>query len=401
LLLQILMFAYSSNPLPPISRLEVTGIDRRCRILRSGVVNAINSTIHCYLEAHNVMLPLVDSVDMQRYHDIYELPRQDYQEMIQGLPSTATDDPESLGGLKMSMLRLFIARQILFCDLLALPSESSVPGTNRWTLISDEIASLSQVVSTSATSVGLLIDEEENRHWGDQSRGRSQDFVQGDESQGPEVVPPRTPAKEKVHAQFRRLDALSRSIRSLNARMLLMRDEANSLIEGAGHSTDITSVLAKQYDLVGSDLRNLMSEWERGRNTMLLGIGAIDRSSLSRSSSGLRSPHSPVHSLGGITAVNEGSPAEALRRLTEEGLKAPSNDGLGSDEEIFEAVALPPKPKRLSMTREEKLAKMQEDRRKRATLQESRDASTNMLRELETVIKHRPRGRTTSRITSV
>lgn len=348
-----------------------------------------------------MMLPLVDSVDMQRYHDIYELPRQDYQEMIQGLPSTVTDDPESLGGLRMSMLRLFVARQILFCDLLALPSESSVPGTNRWTLISDEIASLSQVVGTSATSVGLLIDEEENRHWGDQSRGHSQESVQADESQGPEVVPPRTPAKEKVHAQFRRLDALSRSIRSLNARMLLMRDEANSLIEGAGHNTDITSVLAKQYDLVGSDLRNLMSEWERGRNTMLLGIGAVDRSSLSRSSSELRSPHSPVHSLGGITAVTEGSPAEALRRLTEEGLKAPSNDGLGSDEEIFEAVALPPKPKRLSMTREEKLAKMQEDRRKRATLQESRDASTNMLRELETVIKHRPRGRTTSRIISV
>jgi Mysoin-binding motif of peroxisomes len=395
------MFAYSSNPLPPISRLEMTGIDRRCRILRSGVVNAINSTIHCYLEAHNVMLPLVDSIDMQRYHDIYELSRQDYQEMIQGLPSTVTDDPESLGGLKMSMLRLFIARQILFCDLLALPSESSVPGTNRWTLISDEIASLSQVVSTSATSVGLLIDEEENQHWGEQSSGRSQDSVRADESQGSGVVAPRTPAKEKVHAQFRRLDALSRSIRSLNARMLLMRDEANSLIEGAGHSTDITSVLAKQYDLVGSDLRNLMSEWERGRNTMLLGISAVDRSSLSRSSSGLRSPHSPVHSLGGITAVNEGSPAEALRRLTEEGLKAPSNDGLGSDEEIFEAIALPPKPKRLSMTREEKLAKMQEDRRKRATLQESRDASTNMLRELETVIKHRPRGRTTSRITSV
>jgi hypothetical protein len=53
------------------------------------------------------------------------------------------------------------------------------------------------------------------------------------------------------------------------------------------------------------------------------------------------------------------------------------------------------------MTREEKLAKMQEDRRKRATIQEGRAVTTNMLRELETVIKHRPRGRTSSRITSV
>ena len=144
-----------------------------------------------------------------------------------------------------------------------------------------------------------------------------------------------------------------------------------------------------------------MSEWERGRNTMLFGLGAIDQVSLSRSSSGLRSPHSPVCSLGGITAVNEGSPAEALTRLTGESLKAPSNDSLVSDEEVFEAVSLPTKPKRLSMTREEKLAKMQEDRRKRATLQENRDATTNMLRELETVIKHRPCRRTTSRVTSI
>lgn len=399
--LHLLISAFSSNPLPPISRLEQKGLDRRCLTLRSGVARAISSTIRRYIEAHHAMLPFVDLIDMQRYHDIYDLSRQDYQEVIQDSPATFEDDPESLRGLKASLMRLFIARQVLLCDLLALPSEPSVPDSRRWSVVSDEIAKLSSVVELSANSIGRLIQEEDSRQWGDVAGGLSRDTAESTENGTSEIVVPKTPGKEKVQAQLHRLDTLSKCIRSLNARMLLMRDEANDLIEGAGQSADISSTLAKQYELVGADLRNLMSEWERGRDTMLLGVGPVNRLSLSRSSSGLKTPHSPVPSLGGMTAVNEGSPSEALRRLTGEGAQAPGNDGRTSDEEVFEAISIPSKPKRLSMTREEKLAKMQEDRRKRATLQESRDATTTMLRELETVIKHRPRGRTTSRITSM
>jgi Mysoin-binding motif of peroxisomes len=392
---------FSSNPLPPISRLESKGPDRQCHALRSGIANTIASTFRRYIEGHNTLLPFVDANDMQRYHEIYDLSYQDFQEIFQNSSSTFEDDPESLRGLKTSLMRLFIARQILLCDLLALPSDSPVPDFTRWPAISEELASLSSFVRQSATAIGRLIDEEDNGHWGDQSRTSYRGKSQSDDNQASETHDPPTPGREKVQAQLRRLDALSQSIRGLNARMLLMRDEANNMIDESRHSVDISPVLARQYDLIGSDLRNLMSEWERGRNTMLLGLGAHDRSSVSRSSSGLRSPQSPAHSLGGTTAVNEGSPAEALRRLTGERSRPASNDGIGSDEEVFEAISRPLKPKRMSMTREEKLARMQEDRRKRATLQESRDATTSMLRELETVIKHRPRGRTTSRITSV
>jgi Mysoin-binding motif of peroxisomes len=342
------------------------------------------------------MLPFVDTINMQRYHDIYDLSRQDYQEMIQNLPSSLEEDPESLRALRTSLTRHFVARQIFLCDLLALPSESSIPDLGRWSVISDEIENLSNVIRASATIIGHLTNDEDNRSWGGQSKPR--ESAQHDENQALEMLAPRTPGKEKLQAQLRRLDALSQSIRGLNVRTLLMRDEANDLIERGGQSLDVGSLLARQYDIIGSELKSLTSEWDRGRNTMLSGPGAVDLLSPSRSSSGLRSPQSSVHSLGGTTAVNEGSPAAALKRLSGQSSLALSMDGLGSDEELFEAVSLPPKLKRMSMTREEKLAKMQEDRQKRATLQESRDATTSMLRELETVIKHRPRGRTTSRI---
>ena len=400
-MLHLLTLSYSSSPLPPISRVESKGSDRRCLALRKKIAHAISLTIHGYLEAHNAMLLLVDPINLQQCHDLYDLSQQDYQEMIQGLPSPFEDDLESLKGLKMTLMRLFIARQIFLCDLLALPAESPIPDTGRWSVISDEITRLSAIVGVAAAGIGGLITEEGNQHMGDQLKARSQETIQPNADSSPEAVPPMTPRTKRAQAQLCRLDELSQRIRTINARMLVMRDDANGLIGHTKPSSDVNSVFSTQYDLLGADLRNLMSEWEHGRNTMLLGVGAVDRLSLSRSSSSLRSPHSPVLSLGGTTAINEGSPAEALSRLTGEGLQGSSNDGHGSDEEVFEAFSFSPKSKRSSMTREEKLAKMQEDRRKRATMQEGRAVTTNMLRELETVIKHRPRGRTASRITSV
>jgi len=94
-----------------------------------------------------------------------------------------------------------------------------------------------------------------------------------------------------------------------------------------------------------------------------------------------------------------GSPLDALKALTGDELSSSNIDASASDEEIFEAIALP--RKRLSMTREEKIAKMREDRARQSIAREKADANTNMLRELETVIKHRPHRRLSSRVTSL
>jgi hypothetical protein len=100
-----------------------------------------------------------------------------------------------------------------------------------------------------------------------------------------------------------------------------------------------------------------------------------------------------VPSLGGLTAVDEGSPSDALRALNGDLLSpqqsAPSSDqGSNSDDEVFEAIAIP--KTRATMTREERMHKIQEDRVRQASAREQRDASTNMLRELESVINLRP-----------
>ena len=78
----------------------------------------------------------------------------------------------------------------------------------------------------------------------------------------------------------------------------------------------------------------------------------------------------------------DGGPAEALRLLS--GDEPNGADRGALDEEVFEAVAIP--RKRMSwapMSREEKLNKLQEDRRKRATLQEQAENTTRSIDDLE------------------
>jgi len=118
--------------------------------------------------------------------------------------------------------------------------------------------------------------------------------------------------------------------------------------------------------------------------------------------SGMSGVLSPTTSLGGLTSVEEGSPLDALKALNGENRSRSSMDFSSSDaEEVYEAVALP-KP-RSALSREERIVKMREDRVKREDTKSKSEASTHMLRELESVINLRPRGKTApnTRVTSL
>lgn len=216
-----------------------------------------------------------------------------------------------------------------------------------------------------------------------------------------EAVPPSpiaklSPTRDRHRAQLRRLNALSQGIRGLHAKMHLIREESDASIERAGDGGDLGATLMTLYESIGADLRGLLQEWEAGKSSLLANLENPSR--LSRPPSMIKSPSSPTFSLGGVTAV-EGSPSEALRALNGEDSHSSGPDGHLDDDEVFEAIAVP--RKRNSMTREERIARMEEERIRRATVRDKQDANTHMLRELETVIKLRPRGKGGSRITSI
>ena len=182
--------------------------------------------------------------------------------------------------------------------------------------------------------------------------------------------------------------------------MRLLRDESDKAIDEADEPSDFKSRIIDHYDSIGADLELLMHEWEQGKAAL---SSTMERHAHTRSSSAnrLSVPLSPALSLGGTTAV-EGSPHDALQALNGNhrlSLSRSSTTSSASDEQVFEAIAVP--RQRSSLTREERLAKMKAERIRQVATKEKSQANTHMLKELETVIKLRPRGRTTGRMTSI
>ena len=182
--------------------------------------------------------------------------------------------------------------------------------------------------------------------------------------------------------------------------MRLLRDESDEALGRTDEVSETGTNLLAQYDSIGADLKGLIEEWEKGRVALATNLDKKDHKR-SLSSTGNACPVSPTSSLGGATAVGE-SPQDALQALNgcSKGPRSRSSTTTSSSgEEIFEAVALP--RQRSTLTRDERMAKIKEDRMRQAIVKEKAHANTHMLKELETVIKLRPRGRTTGRLTTI
>ena len=182
--------------------------------------------------------------------------------------------------------------------------------------------------------------------------------------------------------------------------MHLLRDESDRVLDESNDVSELGANLLTQYDSIGEDLKDLMREWENGRTALASSIGKNGHR-LSLSPNAMLAPMSPTSSLGGLTAIGGSSP-DALKALNEypKSLRSRSSTtSSSSGEEVFEAVALA--RQKSCLTREERIAKMKEDRVRQSIAKGKADANNHMLKELETVIKLRPRGRTTGRITSV
>ncbi|KAF2874813.1 Mysoin-binding motif of peroxisomes-domain-containing protein [Massariosphaeria phaeospora] len=374
-----------SSPLPPISRMEEKGQARRCLRLRRTLRTAFAATIPMLAEQCGLLKQLIAEDDLEKYLDVYDISNPDLQEAAQGYSSSEFEDVEGLKVLRILQYRLSTLRRVYLCSLLALEADGGKPDFARWSATVDSMLSIATSTGDCTEGINKIFSEDEQ-------------FA----LPSPMKVHP-TPGRERLRTSVRKLGGLSQGIRGLQAKMQILREETNKSLEDSSEDvTELGSHLMTQYESIGADLRSLVHAWEAGKNALALNIGRHERR-MSLTSNGLRSP---VPSLGGLTAVDEGSPSDALRALNGDLLSpqqsAPSSvEGSNSDDEIFEAIAIP--KTRGTMSREERMHKIQEDRTRQASLREQREASNTMLKELESVINLRPQRATLAgaRVTSI
>lgn len=361
-----------STPLPPASRIEENGPLRRCGRLRKGLHKAYASTISACIETCSALRSLIDEDDLEKYFEVYDINAQDAKEALgEDALRVLEDDPESLKSLRVLSYRAGVLRRVTLCSLMALEADGGKPDFLRWRVATDAMLAMSNLVGSSGEKLGQILSEMET------------------------LSVPHTPAKttrspsgEKMRSAVRKISMLSSGIRGLQAKMQILREETNRSIEQQEDLTDLGPSLMAQYESIGSDLKELMQAWEAGKASLQNKITKQERR-ISLASSGIRSP---VSSLGGLTAVEEGgTPYDALKALNGGTLSNRSSMATtpSDEEQVFEAISMP--RQRSTLTREERIMKVQEDRERQATLRAKRDSNTHMLRELESVINLRPK----------
>ncbi|SPQ18751.1 37d58344-4215-4588-92a9-d891defec9b8 [Thermothielavioides terrestris] len=359
-----------SAPLPPITRIEDKSQTRRCSRLRKALRGQLSDVIENHLQVSAAVKGFAEQVNLEKYHDIYDISDFDISDAMRGFSEKEFDDPESLRSLKIAAARFHIIRKILLCSLLAFEAAGDNTDFLRWSTAVEGLKILNDITTQSFEKVRQILSEEETF------------------PTIPETRVPMSPNREKRRSQFMKLNSLSMGIRGLQAKLALLREESERTLNEADDVSELGSDLMAQYESIGQDLKLLMQAWEEGKAALASGI---DRNEKRLSS--LSTLLSPASSLSGPTTVEEGGALEALRALTGE---SPRSSTFGSpkgdpDEvEVFEAVSLPSRPRSL-LTREERIAKMKEERERREEAREKNEASRGMLRELEMVINLRPK----------
>ncbi|CAP69430.1 uncharacterized protein PODANS_1_10940 [Podospora anserina S mat+] len=345
-------------------RLEDRSQTRRCSRLRKTLKARLAEMIKTYIKVSSVIKGFSEQLDIEKFHDVYDISDFDISDAMQGFSDREFDDPESVKTLKIAAARFHTIRKIFLCSLLALEATGDNTDFLRWSTAVESLRALTEATDEGLSKVRQILDEEEKSKF------------------------PLSPNRERRRSQFQKLNSLSTGIRGLQAKLALLREESERTLNEAEDVSELGLNLMAQYESIGQDLKLLQQAWEEGKAALASGI---DRNEKRLSS--ISTMLSPATSLSGLTTVEEGGALEAFKALTGE---SPSSSSFGSakgddEAEVFEAVSLPPTRPRSMLTREERIVRMKEERERRESIRQDADASRGMLKELEMVINLRPK----------
>lgn len=204
---------------------------------------------------------------------------------------------------------------------------------------------------------------------------------------------PQTPNHDRWHHQLRRLNSMTMNIRSVQAKLHLLREESSLALNEADDISNLGPLFMAQYDSIGQDLNTLMEAWRSGKASLATGIDRNEK----RLSSMTLAQMSPASTMSGQTIAEEESDEgvdDALRKLI--GDDSPSLTAAQPirppEPEVFEAISV--QRPRSMLSREDRLAKMREDRKSKEVTKAKADAHRGMMRELQGVLLNQKPSRT-------
>ncbi|EMR71690.1 putative proliferating cell nuclear antigen protein [Eutypa lata UCREL1] len=360
-----------STPIPPISRLEHNGQNVKCLKLRNTLRTSLAEAIFKYYQVAFAIWGIAEQTELLQLQSQYQFTVADVVERFQHFSKDGAQDGEKLQSLKDSAFLLHDIRKVFLSGLLALHTAGNGADRVRFTAVSEAFKELNGVTSHAYSQVRNILAEN--------------DLALPKTPKGPQ-----TPNHDRWHHQLRRLNSMTMNIRSVQAKLHLLREESSLALNEADDISDLGPLFMAQYDSIGQDLDALMEAWRSGKSSLATGIDRNEK----RLSSMTLAMMSPASTMSGQTIAEEDSEDgvdDALRKLTGEGSPSPvpAQPPKLIEPEIFEAISV--QRPRSMLSRDERLAKMREDRKSKELTKVKADAHRGMMRELQGVLlKQKP-----------
>ncbi|KAI9669730.1 MAG: hypothetical protein M1831_007426 [Alyxoria varia] len=338
---------------------------------------------------------LVHDDDLERFLDVYDVRNEDLQEASLGYTEENGEENTSLKNIRIHQARYATIRRLLLCCLLSQEATGRRSDAPRWQTVASIMDQLGTLTENLSKNLIKLLNEEER-------------IPSPNGAVAGSPTSPLHKAKSshtRLQSEVRRISTLSTGIRSLQAKIYLLREESTQALSAPTSDEELSSVsesLRDQYDALGDDVHALMQAWESGKQALNRDISSQSRIVSRRTSIDInQNAAKPLpHEYHDLASVEEGSNQSVARSAslmngpsslplsppsTEDGSSDP-----GADDEVFETISSPRQRERSTLTRAQRIAKMNEERERQVSVRENRDASSNMVKELQSVIKLRP-----------
>lgn len=130
--------------------------------LRKALKTQFAAMIQNYIQVSNVIKGFSEQLDLEKYHDVYDVSDFDMQDALQGFTDGEFEDPESLRALKIAAARFHTIRKILLCAMLALEATGDNSDFLRWSAAVGGLRSLNEITGSCYENICRILSEEES-----------------------------------------------------------------------------------------------------------------------------------------------------------------------------------------------------------------------------------------------
>lgn len=137
----------------------------QCLRLRQAVSTCLFSLLERYIQAQYILRPLTDSINLEKYYDIYDISREELANAESGLANRITNDQYSLHALRTLFKGLHSVRKSILCCLLALSTDGRGSSIARWSTAIKQIRNLGTTTGAYTTKIADILSDGDRKYF--------------------------------------------------------------------------------------------------------------------------------------------------------------------------------------------------------------------------------------------